>query len=215
MSEGSVQGETQLPSTIRGLVAARHDALPPDERALVLDAAVVGKSFWRGVLECLGHAREELRPTLVALERRDLIRREPSSTIEGDEEYTFKHVLIREVAYELLPRGERRQRHEQVARFIEEATPEVGEAAAALARHWRDAGNPERAVDFFMTAAAEAERGWAKDLAVSFYRDAFALAPEEDQERRRFLRRKLAIAQQAYMHLTDVVPLRGETAPRD
>ncbi|HEX6490363.1 MAG TPA: adenylate/guanylate cyclase domain-containing protein [Gaiellaceae bacterium] len=207
MSERSVEGETSLPSTIRGLVAARLDALPAQERSLLLDAAVVGKSFWRGVLERLGDDPAELQPTLAALERRDLIRREPSSSIEGDEEYTFKHVLIREVAYELLPRRERQQRHAEVARFVEESTPEIGEATAALARHWRAAGNHERAVDFFIAAAAEAERGWAKDLAVTLYREALELTPAEDLERTRLLRRKLAVAQQTYLHLTDATLL--------
>jgi class 3 adenylate cyclase len=213
MSEGSVGAETPLPSTIRGLLAARLDALPAEERSLLLDAAVVGKGFWRGVLERLGHDADELQRTLAALERRDLVRREPSSVIEGDEEYTFKHVLIREVAYELLPRGERRHRHAEVARFIEESTPEVGEAAAARARHWRAAGNDERAVEAFVAAAAEAERGWAKDLAVTFYREALELTPDDDLERKRLLRRRLAVAQQVYIHLTDTLGRRRiETA---
>jgi class 3 adenylate cyclase len=203
MSEGSVEGETPLPSTIRGLVAARLDALPPEERSLLLDAAVVGKTFWRGVLEERGRDPVELQRTLAALERRDLIRREPSSSFEGQEEYTFKHVLIREVAYELLPRAQRHERHAEVARFVERVTPEVGEAAAALGRHWRAAGNNERAVHYFLEAAAEAERGWAKDLAVMFYREALELTSEDDAERRRFLRGRLAVAQQVYLHVTD------------
>lgn len=212
MSEGAVGSEAPLPSTIRGLLAARLDALPPQERAVVLDASVVGKIFWRGVLERLGHDRIPLQMALAALEQRDLIRREPSSAIEGDEEYTFKHVLIREVAYELLPRAERRHRHAEAARFIEESTPEIGEAAAALARHWRAAGNHDRAVDALLAAAAEAERGWAKDLAVRFYREALELTPDDDVERKRFVRRRLAVAQQTYIHVVDATLLgrRGE-----
>jgi predicted ATPase len=112
-------------------------------------------------------------------------------------------MLIREVAYEHLPRSERQHRHAEVARYVEEATPEIGEAAAALARHWRGAGNDERAVGYFVAAAAEAERGWAKDLAIAFYREALELTPESDKERRRFLRGRLAVAQQTYFHLTD------------
>ena len=202
MSEGSVAGETALPSTIRGLVAARLDALPQSERKLLLDGAVSGKVFWRGLLERLGH--ESPQATLAGLERRDLIRREASSRIEGDEEYTFTHVLIRDVAYELLPRSERRARHAEVARFVEESAPHIGEAGAALARHWREAGNSERAVDCLIAAAEEAERGWAKDLAVSFYREALQLLPAEEEQRRRLLRQRLAVAQQIYLHITDV-----------
>ena len=213
MSEGSVARETPLPTTVRGVLAARLDALPSEERSLLLDASVSGKTFWRGLLELRRRDADTLQQTLAALERRDLIRREPSSMFEGEEEYTFKHVLIREVAYELLPRAERQARHAEAATFIEERTPEVGEAAAALGRHWRAAGNLERAVDYYIAAAAEAERGWAKDLAVTFYREALELTPDENLDRKRFLRGRLAVAQQQYLHLSDVnVP--GVAAPR-
>jgi predicted ATPase len=107
------------------------------------------------------------------------------------------------VAYDLLPRARRREQHVHVARFLEDATSEIGEAAAALARHWRDAGEPERAVDHLVTAAEEAERGWAKEQAVSLYREALELLPEDASERRSELRRRLAIARQALFHVLD------------
>jgi class 3 adenylate cyclase len=192
-----------LPTTVRGIVAARLDALPPAERAVLLDAAVQGKVFWEGGLARMTDEPERLPGLLADLERRDLVRRERVSAIEGDHQYTFKHMLIRDVAYELLPRARRRERHEQCARFIEEATAEVGEAGAALARHWRDAGNPRRAVDYFVAAAEQEERGWAKDHAAELYREALALVPEEDTERRSELRRRLAVAHQAFYHVAD------------
>jgi predicted ATPase len=182
MAESSPAGAS-LPSTIRGILAARLDALPDAERALLLDAAVVGKTFWRGALSQIG-ATDGLSELLGALERRDLIVRETSSIIEGEQQFGFKHVLIRDVAYELLPRAERRQRHARVAEFFEEMTAELGEAAAALARHWRDAGEPERALGYFIRAAEQAERGWAKDQAAVLYREALELVPEGDGIRR-------------------------------
>jgi len=187
-----------LPNTIKGIVAARLDALPAAERALLLDAAVVGKVFWRGALT--GDVPQDL---LGALERRDLIRRETVSAIEGDQQFMFTHVLIRDVAYDLLPRAHRHQRHAEVARYLERATAEVGEAGAALARHWRDAGDNARAIDYFVAAAEQAEKGWAKDNAVTFYREALELLPPDDDERLRQLRRRLALAQQAYIHTVD------------
>ncbi|HZT46054.1 MAG TPA: adenylate/guanylate cyclase domain-containing protein [Gaiellaceae bacterium] len=192
-----------LPTTVRGIVAARLDALPPPERALLLDAAVQGKVFWAGGLEQMAEAGSQLPELLGNLERRDLIRRERVSAIEGDHQYTFKHMLIRDVAYELLPRARRRERHEQCARFLEQSTAEVGEAGAALARHWRDAGRPERAVDYFVAAAEQEERGWAKDHAAELYREALGLVPEEDAARRSELRRRLAVAHQASYHVAD------------
>jgi class 3 adenylate cyclase len=202
-TEASAEPGASLPTTIRGIVAARLDALPPAERTVLLDAAVQGKVFWRGALERMTAEGERLAELLRALERRDLIRRERVSAIEGDHQYTFKHVLIRDVAYDLLPRARRRERHEQCARFLEETTTEIGEAGAALARHWRDAGDRIRAVDYLVAAAEQAERGWAKDRAVDLYREALELVPEEDDERRVAIRRRLAVAPQALFHVQD------------
>src|SRR4051812_20898201 len=95
---------TELPTTVRGILAGRLDALPAPERSLLLDAAVTGKVFWRGGLAEMADG-SSLSDLLGALERRDLIRREAVSAIEGDEQYSFTHVLIRDVAYELLPRA--------------------------------------------------------------------------------------------------------------
>jgi predicted ATPase len=125
------------------------------------------------------------------------------SSIEGEQQFSFTHVLIRDVAYDLLPRAARRRGHEQYALFLEAATADVGEAGAALARHWREAGDHARAVGFFMTAAEQAERGWAKERAVTFYREALALVTDDDHERRKAVRRRLAIAEQTLMHVPD------------
>jgi len=203
LTERGPEEPDSLPTTIRGLVAARLDALPAEEREVILDASIIGRSFWRGALERIARDPDCLAVALAALERRDLVRRDAVSRIEGDEQWSFKHVLIRDVAYDLQPRARRRDGHRHVAEFIEQSTPEVGEAGAALARHWRGAGELERAVKHFVAAAEEAERGWAKQLAVSLYKEALDMTPAEDLERVRFLRRRLAVAQQAYIHMDD------------
>src|SRR5436309_576723 len=195
--------DSGLPTTIRGIVAARLDGLPAAERALLLDAAVGGKVFWRGALERMSDDPGRLPALLGAREGRHLIRRTTVSAIEGDQQFIFKHVLIRDVAYVLLPRARKRERHAQVAEFLQEATSETGEAAAALARHWRDAGESERAIEHLIAAAQEAERGWAKDRAVAFYRDALELLPEDDGDRRNDVKRRLAIAHTAAYHVRD------------
>jgi hypothetical protein len=59
---------------------------------------------------------------------------------EGEQQYVFNHVLIRDVAYDLLPRAKREERHAQAAEFFEGTTAVAGEAATALARHWRAGG---------------------------------------------------------------------------
>ena len=203
MAESGSSSSGALPTTIRGLVAARLDALPAAERSLLLDAAVVGKTFWRGAIDRVTAESDGLSELLGTLERRDLIMRDTTSIIEGDQQFTFKHVLIRDVAYELLPRAERRERHKRVAEFFEEATAEMGEAAAALARHWREAGDPERALGYFIRAAEQAEHGWAKDQAAILYREALDLVREDDGDRLKLLRRRVALARTAAMHIPD------------
>ena len=202
-----------LPTTVRGLVAARLDALPAEERDVMLDASIVGRIFWRGALERIARDPDSLGAALAALERRDLVRRDPVSRIEGDEQWSFKHLLIRDVAYDLQPRARRREGHRHIAEFIEQSTPEVGEAGAALARHWRGAGELEHAARHFVAAAEEAERGWAKQYAVTLYKEALDLTPADDVERVRFLRKRLAVAQQAYYHVGDaqLLGLSGES----
>jgi class 3 adenylate cyclase len=202
MLETSAGGRMSLPNSIRGLLAARLDALPVDERSLLLDAAVVGKTFWRGALEAMG-CDQGVAELLGALERRDLVRRDTVSSFEGDHQYSFTHVLIRDAAYDLLPRARRRERHAQIAQFFEQVTSEVGEATSAKARHWRDAGEPERAIEHFVAAGGQAERGWAKEQAVMLYREALELVPDGDDARRREVTAKLAVALQAHYHVPD------------
>ncbi len=193
-----------LPTNVREIVAARLDALPPAERALLLDAAVVGKVFWLGALRTMNTGNGDLMHLLEQLERRDLVRRETGSIIEGQPQFAFTHVLIRDVAYDLLPRADRSRRHALVAEFFGSTTGVSGEAIGALARHWRAAGDNIRAVEQLVRAAELAERGWAKDHAAQLYREAFELVPAEDTERRNALRRRLALASSASFHLADV-----------
>jgi class 3 adenylate cyclase len=200
-----------LPTNVREIVAARLDALPRRERALLLDAAVVGKVFWLDALRALDGESDDLVQVLEELERRDLIRRETGSIIEGQQQFAFTHALIRDVAYDLLARADRARRHALVAEFFGGTTGGSGEAIGALVRHWRAAGENERAVEQLLRAAEIAERGWAKDHAAAFYREAFELIPADETERRTAVRRRLALASTASFHLADV--RRGENRP--
>jgi class 3 adenylate cyclase len=204
--------EAELPTSVRAIVAARLDALPPEERSVLLDASVVGRIFWRGALARMA-TREDLSTVLGSLEDRDLVRREVVSRIRADQQFAFKHALIRDVAYQTLPRPERRKRHAAVAGYLDEMTREGGQANEALAHHWREAGEHDRAVDCLLVAAEQAGRGWAKAHAVALYKAALELIPEEDEDRRRRVRRRLAVALQAMFHVMDAERLRDADAP--
>ena len=203
LAEGGTAETGDLPTSIRAIVAARLDALPPAERSVLVDASAVGRVFWRGALARMA-SREDLSRLLGSLEERDLVRREAVSRIQGDQQFAFKHALIHEVAYLRLPRAARRERHAAVAAYLEETTGAVGQSNEALAHHWREAGEHDRAVDCLLAAADQAGRGWAKGHAVALYRAALDLIPADDEERRRDVRRRLAVAVQARFHVGDV-----------
>ena len=173
----------ELPTTVRAAIASRIDALPAEPRAAVLAASVVGKHFWRGVLRSFGDL-EGVDEAIDALESRDLIRREPSSQVKGDAEFSFKHILIREVAYATLARADRRQRHAAVARYVEDvAGDRTRNLAWVLAHHWREAGEPERSVPYLITAAELANEQLAFHHAVQLYGSALELMDEDDPRR--------------------------------
>jgi predicted ATPase len=192
-----------LPTTVREIIAARLDALPPRVRAVLLDAAVAGRVFWRGALERMAEEPQALTDALAELERRELIARQTVSAFEGQQQYSFNHVLVRDVAYELLPRAARRERHREAALYFEEVGRDSGEVGAALARHWRDAGDSAKAVDYLVAAAEIAEHGWAKERAAALYREALQLVPEAHRDRRRQLTRSIALAETATYHVAD------------
>jgi class 3 adenylate cyclase len=204
-----------LPTSIRGIIAARLDAIPPPERSLLLSASVVGRIFWNGALARLHSYDGDLPQLLDSLEDRDLVRREPVSRFLGQQQFRFKHALIREVAYATLPRAKRREAHAAIAAFLEEMHAER-DSPAALGYHWLEAGDRERAADYFVVAAEKASHGWAKEEAVELYRQALALVREEDRERHGKLRLKLAVAQQALFHLPDAerrLRIGGQASP--
>jgi class 3 adenylate cyclase len=198
IAERSTADAGQLPTSVRAIIAARLDSLPPDERSVLVDASVVGRVFWRGALSEIS-PRDDLSVLLGSLEARDLIRREAVSRIQGEQQFGFKHGLIHDVAYKTLPRPDRRERHAAVARFLESATA-VGQSYEALGHHWREAGESERAVECFLSAAEQAGRGWAKERALALYGQALELVPEDDAARRRSIQLRQAVLSQALFH---------------
>ena len=106
------------------------------------------------------------------------------------------------------PRATRRERHAAVASYLEETTGAAGQSNEAIAHHWREAGEHDRAADCLLVAAEQAGRSWAKERAVALYRAALELIPSEDTARRGAVMRRLAVALQAMYHVADAEQLR-------
>ena len=97
------------------MIAARLDGLPPEDRSLLQDAAVVGRTFWTGaVAEIQGVEPGRLDPLLEDLVDRELVQRVRPSTVHGEDEFTFSHALVRDVAYAQILSRIRAARHRAV-----------------------------------------------------------------------------------------------------
>ena len=129
-----------VPDSLQTLISARLDALPLDQRALVYDASVVGQVFWLGALAVMdGRGEHETRRLLQTLERRELVRAVAGSSIAGENEYSFWHALIRDVASERLPRGARAEKHMAVAQWVERFSEARTNLAGIKAYHYSTA----------------------------------------------------------------------------
>ena len=109
-----------FPDTVQALIAARLDMLPAGGKALVQDAAVVGRVFWPGALAALaGTAEPAVLEGLAALAAKELVQEVRPSSVEGQAEYRFSHGLVKDVAYAQIPRAGRARRHRAVAGWLE------------------------------------------------------------------------------------------------
>jgi class 3 adenylate cyclase/tetratricopeptide (TPR) repeat protein len=133
--------DVEVPDTVQAVLAARLDLLSPEEKRVLQLAAVVGRVFWSGPAErLLGGASSSLPTVLAKLEDRGLVTARLTSSMEGEREHEFRHILTRDVAYESLPRRERAGAHATVARWIEERSGErARESAELLAHHYGEA----------------------------------------------------------------------------
>jgi hypothetical protein len=191
LSEHGDAAGLPLPETVQGIIAARLDALPFEEKALLQDAAVVGKVFWTGAFP--GDSKV-LRAGLHALERKEFIRREGHSAVKGQEQYAFRHVLLRDVAHGQIPRAERADKHLRAAEWLE-ALDRRDDHAEAIAHHYLSALEYLRALgkDWSRFAApagralvAAGERASALNafaVAAGYYEQALALGPHDDAKR--------------------------------
>jgi class 3 adenylate cyclase/tetratricopeptide (TPR) repeat protein len=189
--------ELPMPETVEGIIAARLDTLPPEQKALVADAAVLGRVSWLGALAALaGTESILLEEGLHLLERREFLRRERRSAVAGEREYAFRHVLVRDVAYSQLPRAVRAAKHRRAAEWIQRLSPDRAQDRAALvAYHYaaalafaRAAGQAtgdlvDRARLALRDAGDHASRVGAHPIAARFYTEALAIWPPDDPER--------------------------------
>jgi class 3 adenylate cyclase/tetratricopeptide (TPR) repeat protein len=144
LAEEGADTADRLPDTVHALLAARLDSLDPIERQIVQQAAVVGQTFSEGTLTPVAdEAGADLAEVLASLHEKDILKPLPvgDGGVDDELEMTFKHVLIRDVAYGMLPKAVRCRKHFQIGNHLEErAGDRADEIANLLAEHyWRAA----------------------------------------------------------------------------
>jgi class 3 adenylate cyclase/tetratricopeptide (TPR) repeat protein len=166
-----VTGEDELPmpESVQGIVAARLDALPEDEKSLLQDASVLGKVFWLGAAAEIGGVdRQAAEEALFRLERKEFVRRERRPSVGGENEYAFRHLLVRDVAYNQIPRARRAEKHKLAGNWIERLGRSE-DHAEMLAHHYGSALELARVAGADTTAFEEPARRALHDAADRAY----------------------------------------------
>ena len=209
---------TEIPSSLTAIIGARLDQLPAGEKRTAQQASVVGAVFWTGAL---GYLDSALDPTtaLAALGRRDLVHERETSTVAGEREWAFKHMLIRDVAYARLPKGRRAELHVRCADWISALAGGEDEYIEIVAYHLeqsclvaRQVGTAiappiARAADALARAADRAEHREGMREAERYYARALALLADDEPERAASLRVRRGVALRALGELREASAL--------
>ncbi len=183
--------DVPFPESIQALIAARLDTLPQERKTLLQDAAVLGKVFWAGAIGAMDDRDpHQVERALHDLVRKELVRPFRQSSMEGESEYGFWHLLVRDVVYQQIPRAARSAKHLAAADWletkagdqVEELAYHTGEALA-LARATADAAleaevTPRAAR--YALLAGERALGLDEARALDLLDRAKALTPEQD-----------------------------------
>jgi class 3 adenylate cyclase/tetratricopeptide (TPR) repeat protein len=188
-----------LPESIQGMIAARLDALPHEEKSLLQSAAVVGRAFWFGALATLSDLPHYVvSERLAALERKEFVQHEPLVYASGGSRYAFHHALVRDVAYGQIPRASRAEKHRLTAEWLETLKSDRADLAEMVAYHYQSALSYARAAGHDTSRLVQQTRLTLRDaghraaalnswaVAKRLYGDAVALWPR-DPERARLL----------------------------
>jgi class 3 adenylate cyclase/tetratricopeptide (TPR) repeat protein len=188
----------EVPPTIQALLAARLDQLDPAERSVLERGSVEGRTFHRGAVAALGDVDGSLDQRLVALVRKELVRPDRAQ-LAGDDAYRFRHLLIRDAAYDALPKATRAELHERFAGWLEKHGVGLIELDEVLGYHLEQASryrlelgqadprNAERAGERLAAAGRRAFERGDVPAALGLLRRAVNLLSHDGPLRRKLL----------------------------
>ena len=176
--------ELKIPPTVQAILASRIDRLPPDEKALLQTLAVIGREFPFGLIRsAVAKPDDELNRMLGDLQLAEFIYEQPAA---GDIEYTFKHALTQEVAYQSVLVERRKVLHEKIGAAIEAlASIQIDDHLAELAHHYSRSSNVGKTVEYLDRAGRQAMmRGVFKEAELHFKQAIAALSTTSETPER-------------------------------
>ena len=163
--------ESDIPSTLHGLINGRLDRLEKQTKRILQEASVIGRDFLYEILRRITELEERIDGELYHLERLDLIR---IRSLQPEIEYMFKHALTQEVVYNSVLKKERRVIHEQIARVIETIfTDRLSEFNETLAYHFARGQSTAKAVDYLVKSGEKSLARYAVEEAHEYFKKAY------------------------------------------
>ena len=163
--------ESEVSTTIHGLISGRLDRLEKETKRIIQEASVIGRAFLYEILKRITELKDRIDRGLSTLERLDLIR---TRSLQPDLEYMFKHPLTQEVVYNGLLKKERQAIHEQIALVMEQLFQDrLPEFYETLAFHFKQSQSVDKAVDYLMKSGEKSLGRYAVEEAHRYYKEAF------------------------------------------
>jgi class 3 adenylate cyclase/predicted ATPase len=179
--------QLKIPPTVQAILASRIDRLPPDEKDLLQMLAVIGRELAFGLVKSVvSRSEDELNRMLSELQLAEFIYEQPAT---GDIEYTFKHALTQEVAYNSVLVERRKLLHGQIGAAIEALAPSrIDDHVSELAHHYSRSENSMKAASYLNLAAVQAQQRSAYTEATELARRGISIlagtadGPERDRD---------------------------------
>ena len=165
--------ESNISSTIHGVISARLDRLEKETKRILQEASVIGRAFLYEILNRISELKEDIDGCLSDLERLDLIR---TRSLHPDLEYIFKHALTQEVVYNGLLKKERKVIHDRIGLVIEQLFQDrLPEFYETLAIHFKQGQSELKAVDYLMKSGEKSLKRYALEESHSYYNEAYEI----------------------------------------
>jgi tetratricopeptide (TPR) repeat protein len=166
----------RIPPTLTGILQARMDSLPGEQRAVLQRSSVVGRTFWDETVSSLSDSAQvpasitDLERSLDALQQRELILPHAQAIFSGTREFAFKHAILHDVTYESVLKRDRRRYHAHIAAWlIDRCGQRAREYSGLIADHLEKAGQPQKALPYLRLAGEQARQTLANREAVGYF----------------------------------------------